>query len=177
MEACWFTTLRSLGDYQKVTWKGKRRAKKARYERIQADFERANPASKRDMRSMVALALVAVCSSALSLSGCYGCGAKQNPEELREKTAAATAQLKQDARAVAQGIREGWSRDHPLDLNKASAKDLASLPGITDETAQRIIANRPYRTPDEMLRKRVVTRQQYDKIADRITVKSKSAAR
>lgn len=121
----------------------------------------------------ISVGTVVTLGAALSLSGCYGCGRKQNPEELREKTAAATAQLKQDARAVAQGIKEGWSRDRPLDLNRASAKDLASLPGITEQTAERIIANRPYAAPDELVRKRVVTRQQYDKIAERITVKNK----
>jgi len=42
-----------------------------------------------------------------------------NPQELKEKTARATAELKVDAKAVAAGVREGWSRDKPLDLNTA----------------------------------------------------------
>lgn len=131
------------------------------------------PASKSGMRLFMVVGTIVIVGAALFLSGCYGCGPKQNPEVLREKTAAATAQLKQDARAVAQGIKEGWSRDRPLDLNRASVKDLASLPGISEQTAERIIANRPYAAPDELVRKRVITRQQYDKIAERITVKNK----
>ncbi len=119
----------------------------------------------------MALATIVVMGAALFLSSCYGCGVKQNPDQLRERTAATTAELKQDARAVAQGIREGWSRNQPLDLNHASATDLASLPGITSQTAERIVANRPYAAPDDLLKKRVVSRKQYDKIADRITVK------
>lgn len=127
------------------------------------------------MRLLMAVSTLVIIGLVMSLSGCYGCGRNQNPEELREKTAAATAQLKQDARAVAQGIKEGWSRDRPLDLNGASAKDLASLPGISEETAKRIIANRPYSTTNELIMKRVITRQQYDKIAEQITVKKGGA--
>ena len=49
-----------------------------------------------------------------------GCTQQQNPQDLKEKTAQATAEVKKDAKAVAEGIREGWSRDKPLDLNTAT---------------------------------------------------------
>ena len=42
------------------------------------------------------------------------CNPSQNPQELKEKTAQATAELKGNAQAVAAGVREGWSRDKPL---------------------------------------------------------------
>ena len=54
---------------------------------------------------------------------------KQSPQELKEKTAAATAEMKSNARAIASGIREGWSRDKTLNLNTASKDELMSLPG------------------------------------------------
>lgn len=105
------------------------------------------------------------------LTSCFSCTTKQDPNALREKTAQTTANLKQDAKAVAQGIREGWSRNNQLNVNTASPKDLASLPGITPRTADRIIANRPYATTEELVTKHVLSRAEYNGIADKITVK------
>ncbi len=48
-----------------------------------------------------------------ALAGC----SQPSPQELKEKTAAATAEAKSDAQAVADGIKEGWDRARPLDLN------------------------------------------------------------
>lgn len=107
----------------------------------------------------------------LALTSCFSCSTKQDPNTLREKTAQTTANLKQDAKAVGQGIREGWSRNNQLDLNTASQKDLTELPGITPRTADRIIENRPYASPDELVSKRILPRAEYDKIADKVTVK------
>jgi hypothetical protein len=47
----------------------------------------------------------------LLLVALAGCTPQQNPQDLKEKTARATEAVKRDARAVAAGIREGWSRD------------------------------------------------------------------
>jgi hypothetical protein len=38
-----------------------------------------------------------------------------------------TEAVKRDARAVAAGIREGWSRDKPLDLNAATKSNSAAF--------------------------------------------------
>lgn len=110
-------------------------------------------------------------SGCLFLTGCTGCFSKPNPEQVREKTAAATATIKSDAKAMAQGIREGWNRDKPLDLNSASKDQLQSLPGITAVQADRIIAARPYRKPDDLLTRRILSRAAYDRISTLITAK------
>jgi DNA uptake protein ComE-like DNA-binding protein len=99
------------------------------------------------------------------------CSLKQNPDELKEKTAQTTAALKSDAKAVAAGVREGWSRDKALDLNHASRAQLEALPGISGSEADRIIAHRPYSRPDELVDRDILSRRQYDKIADRVTAK------
>jgi len=84
------------------------------------------------------------------LAGFVGCTSSDNPQDLKEKTARETATMKRDAKAVAEGIREGWSRDRPLDLNTASKDDLMALPGVDSAEADRIIAVRPFREPDEL---------------------------
>jgi DNA uptake protein ComE-like DNA-binding protein len=96
---------------------------------------------------------------------------KSNPEDLREKTAQATSDFKRDAKAVAQGVKEGWSRDQPLDLNQATKDQLQSLPGMSTEGAERIIEGRPYHSASELVSRRVISQQEYDKIKDQVTAK------
>jgi DNA uptake protein ComE-like DNA-binding protein len=72
---------------------------------------------------------------------------------------------------VAAGIREGWSRDKPLDLNTATKEQLLSLPGVTEAEANRVIAGRPYTEPGDVVTRRIMAKTEYDKIADRVTAK------
>ncbi|MGH9505028.1 MAG: ComEA family DNA-binding protein [Terriglobales bacterium] len=105
------------------------------------------------------------------LGALAACNTNQNPQELKEKTARATAELKVDAKAVAAGVREGWSRDKPLDLNTATKEQLVTLPGVTDGEADSIVAGRPYDNPDQLVTRHILPRGKYDKIADRLTAK------
>ena len=105
----------------------------------------------------------------LSLTACTQ--QSQNAQDLREKTAETTAAMKRDAKAVASGIREGWSRDKPLDVNSATRNDLMSLPGIDDAAADRIVAGRPYNEPRELVTRRIVSKTEFDKITDRVTAR------
>ena len=107
----------------------------------------------------------------LLLIALAGCQQKESPQQLREQTAQATAEAKSDAKAVADGIREGWNRNQPLDLNSASKDQLVSLPGMTSAEADRVIAGRPYGEPDELVKRRIVAKAEYDKIADHVTAK------
>ncbi len=105
------------------------------------------------------------------LAACTGCSPQEkSPEQIRRDTANATAKLKRDSVAVAQGIKEGLSNKRVLDLNTASKADLASLPGLNDATAERIIAARPFDNKDQLVTKKVLSQAQYDQIADRVTV-------
>jgi DNA uptake protein ComE-like DNA-binding protein len=107
-------------------------------------------------------------TSLLFLAVLCGCTRPQNPQDLKEKTAETTAELKRDAKAVAAGIREGWNRDKPLDLNTATKEQLLTLPGLTAAQADRIIANRPYKEPGELVSRRIISKLEYDKISDRV---------
>jgi len=118
---------------------------------------------------------LAVSALPIIFTGCNACGGRPaSPDQVRQETAAATAQLKDNAKAVAQGIREGLTRpspDQPVDLNMASKAQLMSLPGMDDSSAERVIAGRPYSTEHQLLERRIVSREEYNKIADSITVK------
>ena len=107
----------------------------------------------------------------LLLAALAGCTQPQNSQELKEKTAQATAEVKRDAKAVEEGIREGWSRDKPLDLNTATKEQLLSLPGMTAEEADRVVAGRPYNEPGELVTRHILPKTEYDKISDRVTAK------
>jgi DNA uptake protein ComE-like DNA-binding protein len=120
---------------------------------------------------LVLLAIVLGCGQ-MVLTGCSS--QSPSPDQVREKTAEATSELRENAKAMVQGVREGLARpsvDHPLDLNSASKDQLLSLPGITDDAADRIIAARPYSNIHELLDKRIISREEFNKIADSITVK------
>ncbi len=127
------------------------------------------------MRVRTVLLALAVSALPLLYTGCTACSTKpQSPEQVREKTAEATAELKDNAKAVAQGVRDGLTRpsaDKPLDLNSASKSQLMRLPGIDDAAADRIIGGRPYSSEHDLLDRRIVSREEYNKIADTITVK------
>jgi competence protein ComEA len=117
------------------------------------------------------LLALAIGASPIGFAGCNS--QPSNPDQVRAKTAQATAELKQDAQAVAQGVRDGLTRpssDKPLNLNSASKAQLMSLPGMDDATADRVIAGRPYSSEHQLLERRIVSREEYNKIADSVTV-------
>jgi DNA uptake protein ComE-like DNA-binding protein len=119
----------------------------------------------------------------LLLAVLVGCTQQQqNPQELkkqaaettaeaREKAQAATVEVKSDAKAVAEGIKEGWNRTSPLDLNSATRQQLASLSGVTGGEADRVIAGRPYNDPSDLVTRHIIPKAEYDKIADQVTAK------
>jgi DNA uptake protein ComE-like DNA-binding protein len=122
------------------------------------------------MRSLQYLSVLMIAS----LIGLVACNSNQSSEDIKEKTAQTTAEIKQGAKAVAEGVREGWSRDKPLDLNTATKEQLLKLPGITPAQADRIVAGRPYDDPKDLVTRRILPQTEYDKISDRLTTKKQS---
>ncbi|MCX6588903.1 MAG: helix-hairpin-helix domain-containing protein [Acidobacteria bacterium] len=60
-----------------------------------------------------------------------------------------------------------------IDINSADAATLKSIPGIGDAYSAKIIANRPYKGKDEIVKKAGVPQGVYDKIKDKIIAKQK----
>lgn len=51
-----------------------------------------------------------------------------------------------------------------LNLNKASAADLMKLPGVDAPTAKAIIKGRPYRSKEEVLKKKILKPEMYEEL-------------
>jgi DNA uptake protein ComE-like DNA-binding protein len=106
----------------------------------------------------------------LALFAVTGCTTQQrSPDQIRKETADATATAAKDAKAVAQGLADGLKQKGPINVNRASADDLKTLPGIDEAAARRIADNRPYDTAADMVRKHVISKTEFDRIADRVT--------
>jgi competence protein ComEA len=60
------------------------------------------------------------------------------------------------------------SKTQPVDINSASVDDLKMLPGIGAAYAQKILDNRPYQKKDQLVSRKIIPQEAYDKIKDRI---------
>lgn len=124
-----------------------------------------------------------VCMALLWMAGCtphesdeqIRQQAQQATERARVEAQKAAAEAKvaaanaaREAHDVASGVKAGMRNGHhghAVDINSASRTDLETLPGITPSTARLIVAHRPYDTPHDLVRKRVVSEAEYDRIA------------
>jgi DNA uptake protein ComE-like DNA-binding protein len=111
--------------------------------------------------------VVSMAAFLLFLAGC----SPNNTDSLQRHTADATAAAKRDAGAIARGVAEGLARKGPLDINAASATQLQTLPGMTPELAGRIVEHRPYTSTRDLVRKRILSSAEFDRVKGQIVVK------
>lgn len=96
---------------------------------------------------------------------------QRSPDAIRAQTAHATSEATRDAKAVVQGVYDGLKQGGTININKASADKLETLPGIDADAARRIVDRRPYDTSYDMVKRHAITKSEYDKIADKVTAK------
>jgi DNA uptake protein ComE-like DNA-binding protein len=143
------------------------------------------------------LAIAAMCAFgllSLALPGCYR-STSQNDQQIRQQSADATRDLQKGAKqlaadtkvaaanavngvnAVAQGVKDGVNNSKNgasgdlVDINNASTVTIALLPGISIRKAHDIVQGRPYRNPRSLVHRGLLTQEQFDRIADKITAK------
>lgn len=93
---------------------------------------------------------------------------KRSPDAIRDQTAKATSAATRDAKAVVQGVYDGLKSSGTVNINKADESKLETLPGVDTTIARRIIDHRPYESGYDLVKKRVMTKHEYDRIAGRI---------
>ena len=96
---------------------------------------------------------------------------QRSPDAIREQTAHATSEATRDAKAVVQGVYDGLKEGGAININKASADRLETLPGIDADAARRIIERRPYGASYDMVKRHAITKSEYDRIASKVTAK------
>jgi competence protein ComEA len=64
-----------------------------------------------------------------------------------------------------------------VDINTASKEDLMKLPGIGEDTAEKIIAGRPYKSKSELLSKKMMGKAAYSKVSHMIIAKQAAPAK
>ena len=97
--------------------------------------------------------------------------------QLQAEWPAGTAQHRQGRQRTAQRRRaqlpQGDAHVLPgaavLDINTATKQQLTSLPGVSIDDATRIINERPYASPTDLLTKGILPAAEYRRIASRVT--------
>jgi competence protein ComEA len=64
------------------------------------------------------------------------------------------------------------TRTDRLDINSASPAQLKAIQGLNDNQVRKIIDGRPYNRRNELVTKKVLTQETYDKIKHQISVRS-----
>jgi DNA uptake protein ComE-like DNA-binding protein len=110
-----------------------------------------------------------LCFYSLVLLAVAGCSpARRSPDAIRQDAARATSEAAKDAKAVVQGVADGLREKGPLNINQASVDELESLPGIDSVAAGKIVDGRPYDNSIELVQKHIVTKAEYNRIANKI---------
>lgn len=134
------------------------------------------------------LATVGICAALLWMTSCASSG-RQSDQQIQHQAQQATERAKiaadkaaaearaaaanaaRDANDVARGVRQGLHQPGTdaaaglVNINTADRARLAQLPGVGAAGAQRIEANRPYKTPHDLVRKGALNENEYDRIA------------
>ncbi|TWA82622.1 helix-hairpin-helix protein [Azospirillum brasilense] len=66
------------------------------------------------------------------------------------------------------GSSSSTAKAKVIDLNTAGKDELQTLPGIGEARSEAIVKNRPYRSKDELVSKKIVPQNVYDDIKGRI---------
>jgi DNA uptake protein ComE-like DNA-binding protein len=104
----------------------------------------------------------------LLFTGCTQTSRNPTPDQIRQDAAKATRTAAQDTKAAVEGVVDGLKTRGQVNINSATTDQLKALPGIDDDAAHRIADGRPYKSTDELPRRHLISRVEYDKISNQI---------
>lgn len=90
------------------------------------------------------------------------------PSTAQTGTAPATAPATSKGAKKAPADAKADTKGGLIDLNSASRDELMTLKGVGDATADKIIANRPYRAKTDLLNKKIVNSKVYEDMRDKV---------
>ena len=114
---------------------------------------------------------------------------QEEDKEIRQKSAEATATVKQEAQvtaaetkqaaakaeekldAFAAGVKDGLNSNTRIDLNSATAEKMSTLPGIDLKKANQIVKDRPYGSSHELVAKGILSESQFERISPQVTAR------
>ena len=102
-------------------------------------------------------------ASALLASPLFALDATQAKKDTATATAAPAKAAPADAKKAAE----------PMDINSATAKQLATLKGIGEVRSNAIVKGRPYNGKDDLVNKKIIPQDVYDDIKELIVAKQK----
>jgi len=150
---------------------------------------------KKNLRIVIGMRGWAALAMSAAMVGFTGCNNSTPPsdQQLQQKAAQTTEQVKSGAQQaaadakvaaanaerkvddIAAGVKEGLHSDtkpspagNTVDINSASADQLAALPGISGVRARHIVENRPYSSPHDLVSKGLVSEAEYGRISGEI---------
>ena len=56
-----------------------------------------------------------------------------------------------------------------INLNTATKEELMTLPGVTEDTAEKVIAARPFKSKGQLVAKNIVTKEEFKKLSMMVT--------
>ena len=132
------------------------------------------------MRRIPTALMVAIASLGLALGSASALAQKaETPKDTKEATKKADAkkpEAKADAKKSDAKAGGATAAGTLIDINTASAKELASLPGIGEARATAIVKNRPYKGKNELKDRKIIPESVYNGIQDKIIAKQDSAS-